>query len=221
MINSIYHVYISSVHFIRQNIFIVWPYFLFCAILLLMGIVPLEQLSNYYIILILAISMIVCLIETYMVVAVYVEEGVIETLGSLWRISREYFSQSLLLLIYSVMMVLFLGFIVVFFDTGLSILLMQSLFPFVFYGFFALGLRHKIFYNTYSGSGVAGIKHLFSNVFFYILLNIIGIIILAFVTLAVASLVPFVALLFYPFVMTLLSISLTYAFILETKKYAP
>jgi hypothetical protein len=124
---------------------------------------------------VLGLGLVLCFTETYSVGVVYSWENITHSSNSPWRIVREFYNQAVLLFVYFFLTEIFLKVIVRIFALQSKGFLDWFVSLFLFFGFFLLGLRHKIFYNTYTGSGIAGLRHLFGNFFFYLVIGGTGI----------------------------------------------
>jgi len=180
---------------------------------------------------VLILGLMFCLTETYTIAAVYTWENKSHSSTSPWAIVKEHYSQVVLLFLYFLMIEIFINVVIRLFAIQLNGLFDWVFFLFLFLGFFLLGLRHKIFYNTYTGSGVAGLQHLFRNFLFYLVIGGAGVLILILPTFLfsllsqvtdVASVAEIVFGWFNLFISSMLyglvSVSLTYAFIAKNKK---
>ena len=218
----IFRIYAYSIRFIRNNIIKLWPFFLYCAFLYFSGPLLYKDEFNKSAIFLLINVLIFCFVEAYLIVAIYVEESVLEFTETLWQVTKGFYSSAVLLFVYSTLYVfLYIIFLTVL--GGRMVGVLPWLIPvFIYYGSFVISLRHKIYYDTYTGSGMAGLKHLFSNLFFYILIAVIGIASLTLTFLLVFTPIAWVALILIPIMVVLMSASHTYAFISknETNKHA-
>ena len=218
----IFRIYAYSIRFIRNNIIKLWPFFLYYAFLYFSGPLLYNEKFNNPVIFLLINVLVFCFVETYLIVAIYLEESVLDSRETLWQITKGFYSSAVLLFVYST---LYVFFYIIFLTIlgGQMVGVLPWLIPaFIYYGSFIISLRHKIYYDTYIGSGMAGLKHLFSNFFFYILLTVTGIATLTLIFLLVFTPIAWVTLILTPIIVVLMSASHTYAFISknETNKHA-
>ncbi len=244
MLITIYNIYSESLVFVRKNIFVVAPFYLFEVLKWIRESwssgYPTFDNMVYFSVYILLFGL--CVV--FVIVAVYKREGIIAGEETIWQASRPHFGGFLLLAFY-------IGFAVMMLALILAFLAVLAGFPafgkvlvtplvIVTFIFFPLSLRHMIYHNNIfvTGSIKGGLAELYKNFFFYICVFVSGILVSNFPSLLSPvswSVFPFMPIvewtgvrqinainwfgvLLYPFVSAVIEVSLTYAFILKNKK---
>lgn len=244
MLITIYNIYFESVAFVRKNIFVVVPFFLFQVVCVLLNAWMQTNTPFGRFVYQLVYFLFFCLSVVFLIVAVYKKEGIINAEGTILRSAWESAGSIVLLIFYISFDVLVLGFAVSLLfeilglpDAGKNALV--YLIIAAFFVSFPLSLRHLICYKKIfvSDSIKAGFVELYKHPLFYLSVFLSGTV----VTLFPSLLSPFswlalpfipitewvgtrqinsinwLAVLLGPFVSAVTQTALTYAFILKNK----
>jgi hypothetical protein len=240
MFLSIYSIYVESIIFIRKNILVVFPYFLYSIFDLISEKWLSKESMTEQLIYFSGFALILCLVEVFTIAFIYTKEGLTNSSDSIWGIVKRFYDKAVLLLLTCFLIYVLCNVLLNLVNIHLNGWISLTFAVFLFYGFFTLGLRHSVFYNKYLGisSGIAGLKQLYYHFFFYLLVPLFGILIWGIPSLLSPTswfTVPFlpiaelnilgagvglnwIGFLLSPILFSLIPIALTYAFIFKNKK---
>ena len=169
----IYTFYVDSLLFIIKNRIVVFPFFFYVVGYFLLGQF-FEGFLNF-----LFLIVYYCLVETYATVVVYKEEMLFDSSESAWQIINRFSGKILLLTVTEGFALAFflVVYIVLFYDNGFEF--ERPFFGFIEFFFgtaYLLSLRHLLYHDPIlvMDSMKAGVKDLYKNFPFYLLLVLFG-----------------------------------------------
>ncbi len=239
MLLAVYNVYADSIRFIRRNIFVVVPYIFYSILNSALSIWVSEgSLLGRWIQSIESLLFILFL-EVFSVIYVYKREKIIVTEESVLQTINLFSGGILLLLAYYIVFSLLSVFVLILIFQKTPVIEKLIMIPVVFIlaGSYPLSLRHLIYFNNtiVMDSIKAGVRELFKNFLIYFLVVLIGILLSRLLSLMKSFAWiswPFLPiakyfnigsgtefdwfqLLLTPILLSLASVTLTYAFILK------
>ncbi len=219
MFLSIYSNYVKAVTFIQKNLYVILPYLMFVAFGRTVREWSLGGGVNRAVYPV-GVSLIICFTEVVVIASVYAKEAIIDPSHSIWQTLKKFYDKAVLLFAACFGILVFFQVLLTLLNVDLNSILGFVFSVLVFYGFFALGLRHSMFYNEYLGirSGMTGIKHLYNHFPFYFSYAFTGVMVVVISDFLLPSLINWIAVLVSPVLYSLISIALTYAFIDKNKK---